>query len=145
MILGLSMLLPVVSVQAANLISDINKQNEVFAGQQGADLKNSDPRIIVGQAIKIAVSVLGTLLTAWTVYGGFLILTSAGDEEKISKGKSVITNGAIGLTLILSAYAIATFVSKLWAQPATEFRQDPKPVIDTNLYKDPNAPEYQTS
>lgn len=136
---------PVTLVKGAGLMDDINKQNQVFAGENGADLKNSDPRLVVAQVIKVMVSVLGTLLTAWVFYGGFLILTSAGDEEKITKGKTVIINGVIGLVLILSAYAIATFVAKLWAQPATKFQQDPKPVVDTNLYQDPNSLDYQTS
>lgn len=144
--LSLSLLfLPFAFVSGASLTDDINKQNQVFAGEKGANLSNSDPRLVVAQAIKIVVSILGTLLTAWTVYGGFLILTSAGDDEKIATGKSVVTNGVIGLIIILSAYSIASFVFKLWTQPTTQMQQDPKPVIDTNFYKDPNATGSQAS
>ena len=136
---------PLTSVRSQGLMNDINTQNQVFAGEKGAGLSNSDPRLVAAQGIKVVLGILGTLLTAWTVYGGFLILTSAGDEEKMSKGRSVITNGVIGLIIILSAYSIASFVSKLWAQPATQFEKDPKPVIDTNLYQDPNAADSQAS
>lgn len=143
-VFGLILFVPDI-VGAQSLTSDINKTTQVFAGDNGAGLKNSDPRLIVSQVITVVISILGTLLTAWTVYGGFLILNSAGDSDKIDQGKGVIRNGVIGLVLVLSSYAIATFVYRMWAQPATRFEQDPKPVIDTNLYEDPNAGDQQIS
>lgn len=133
--LSLSLLfLPFASANGASLTDEINKQNQVFAGEKGANLSDSDPRLVVAQVIKVVISILGTLLTCWTVYGGFLILTSAGDEEKIATGKSVVTNGVIGLIIILSAYSIASFVLKLWNQPATQLPQGPQPVVDQSLY-----------
>lgn len=121
---------------AQSLTDDINKTTQVFAGEKGANLSNSDPRLIVSQVITVVISVLGTLLTAWTVYGGFLILNSAGDSDKIDQGKNVIKNGVIGLILVLSSYAIATFVYRMWAQPTTKFEKDSKPIIDIDLYQD---------
>ena len=128
-------LTPISVVRGADLFSDINKQNQVFAGEKGANLSSSDPRLVVGQVITVLISVLGTLLTAWTVYGGFLILSSAGDDEKIDQGKGIIKNGVIGLIIILSAYAIANFVYKAWAQPATPIPQNQGTPFDKDQYK----------
>jgi len=44
------------------------------------------------------------------MYAGFLYLTAAGDEEKVKKAKNLIVSAVIGMILILSSYAIASFV-----------------------------------
>jgi len=46
------------------------------------------------------------VVTVMIIYGGFLIVTSAGDPEKAGKGKSVITYAAIGLAVALLARVI---------------------------------------
>lgn len=97
-----------------DLLSDLQKQNQAFAGERGAGLSDADPRIIVAQILKVLLSVTGVTLTVWTFYGGFLIFTSAGDSDKITQAKSIITNGVIGLMLILASYSIAWFVYGLW-------------------------------
>ncbi|MDO8425523.1 MAG: pilin, partial [bacterium] len=43
-------------------------------------------------------------------YGGFLWMTANGAEEKITKAKKILINGAIGLLIVLSAFSIAQFV-----------------------------------
>lgn len=103
------------TVHAQGLLSEIEAQNQVFAGESGAGLKDADPRIVVAQVIKVLLSITGTLIVVWTFYGGFLIFTSAGDSEKIDHAKSIITNGVIGLLLVLASYGIAGFVYNLWA------------------------------
>jgi hypothetical protein len=55
---------------------------------------------------------VGTLFVAYTVYAGYLILTSAGNDDQINKGKSTIRTATIGVLVTLSAYAIVTFVTR---------------------------------
>ncbi len=101
-------------VYGQDLLSELNKQNQAFSGEKGANLSDADPRVVTAKVIKVLLSVTGITLTAWTFYGGFLIFSSAGDSEKIEHGKSVVTNGVIGLMLVLSAYSIAWFVYGMW-------------------------------
>lgn len=107
-------LLVATPVFGQDLLTDLNKQNQAFAGQKGANLSDADPRIVAAKIVKILLSVTGVALTAWTFYGGLLIFTAAGDSEKIDRAKSVISNGVIGLILVLSAYSITWFVYRLW-------------------------------
>ncbi len=94
-----------------------------FAGlalAQGADLGLSygnatglvatDPRLIVGNIIRIALGFLGVIAIGLIIYGGFLWMTASGDEEKITTAKKVLVSAVIGLLIILSAFAIATFI-----------------------------------
>ncbi len=71
-----------------------------------------DPRIAVAGGVKIFLSVLGTIFFVLTFYAGFLILTAAGDEDKVGKAKTIIQYAVIGLIIILAAYSITSFVTR---------------------------------
>ncbi|MFA5130828.1 MAG: pilin [Patescibacteria group bacterium] len=73
-------------------------------------LATGDPREIIGRIIQIALSFLGVIALILIMYAGFLWMTSAGDEDKISRAKSTLQSAVIGLIIILSAWAITTFI-----------------------------------
>lgn len=79
---------------------------------QETGLARTDPRITVARIIQVSLSILGTLALILIIYSGFLWMTAAGNDDQISKAKSTITAAIIGLVIILSAYAISTFVIK---------------------------------
>lgn len=64
----------------------------------------------IASIINVAMGLLGMIVVILILAGGFLWMTSAGNEEKTAKAKSLIFGGVIGLAIILSAYAIAQFV-----------------------------------
>lgn len=61
---------------------------------------------IVGNIIKVALGIIGSITLGIFVYGGFLWLTSAGNSEKVSQGSSAMLYAVIGLFIIFGAYAI---------------------------------------
>jgi hypothetical protein len=67
---------------------------------------------IVGNIIKIILSVLGIVLLGFVLYGGFMWMTSGGNTDGVKKAKTMIGNAVIGLIIIVSAYAISSFVMK---------------------------------
>jgi len=69
-----------------------------------------DPAVILGNIINAALGIVGSLALAVFVYGGFMWVTSAGNDEKIKKGKDMIMWASLGLALIFASYAIVTFV-----------------------------------
>lgn len=83
--------------------------NEVNNGLTGS-LAITDPRMVVGRVIQIILSFLGAIAVLLVMYAGFLWMTSDGDEEKITRAKGILRNAVIGLLIILSSWAIATFV-----------------------------------
>lgn len=78
--------------------------------QAGVALSSTDPRIIVAKIIRVALGFLGIIVLVLILYGGFLWMTSAGNEEQIDKAKKFLINAVIGLAIILSALAIVQFV-----------------------------------
>lgn len=96
--------------------------NFVFAdtsvgSSNGLSLKNplgsnTDPRDIIGNVIKAILGIVGSLALLSFIYGGFLWVTSAGNEEKIKKGKDIILWSSLGLAIIFLSYAMVNFVIK---------------------------------
>jgi TRAP-type C4-dicarboxylate transport system permease small subunit len=64
----------------------------------------------VGQIIGIALSFVGALFLLLIIYGGILWMTARGNEQQVTKAKDLIISAVIGLIIVLSAYAITTFV-----------------------------------
>ncbi|NUM25910.1 MAG: hypothetical protein HUU49_04860 [Candidatus Buchananbacteria bacterium] len=67
---------------------------------------------IVGTVVRVFLSLLGVIFISYTVYGGFLWMTAAGNDEKITKAKHIIRDGIIGLIVILSAAGIYYFIAE---------------------------------
>jgi len=77
---------------------------------QTIGLPTTDIRLVVARIIRVALGFLGVVALVLILYGGFVWMTAGGNEEKIQKAKKILVNAAIGLAIILSAYAIASFV-----------------------------------
>ncbi|MFA4941442.1 MAG: IPT/TIG domain-containing protein, partial [Patescibacteria group bacterium] len=73
-------------------------------------LNNTDPRIMAANVIRIVLGFLGVIAVGLIIYAGWLYMTAGGEEEKIEKAKKILINAIIGLIIILSSFAIATFV-----------------------------------
>ncbi len=65
---------------------------------------------MIGGVINVAISLVGVLLLAFILYGGFLWITSAGDSKKAGEAIKMIRNAIIGLIIIVAAWAITDFV-----------------------------------
>ena len=70
-----------------------------------------DVFVIATNAIEIAVAVAGGLAVIILIVASIYFVTSMGDPARIKKAKEIIQNTVIGLGLILSVYAIITFIS----------------------------------
>jgi len=90
--------------------------NFVFAVDAGleygeeTELGVVDPRVIATRIIRVALGFLGIIAVALMMYAGWLWMLSEGNEEKITKAKNVLKGAIIGLIIILSSFAIATFI-----------------------------------
>ena len=82
----------------------------VDTGLGGSLASGTDPRTIIGRIINIALGFLGVVAVGIILYAGFKWMTANGDEEKITDAKKVLKNGVIGLVIVLSSWAIATFI-----------------------------------
>lgn len=73
-------------------------------------LPTADIRIVIVRIINISLGFLGIIVVLFVLYGGFLWLTSGGDERKVETAKTVIKNSIIGLVIIILSFAITRFI-----------------------------------
>lgn len=104
------MLTPCVALAAAN-----------FGFDYGANLGlgNADPRDAAVSLIKVIMTFLGIIAVVVILLGGFKWLTAAGSEDKVAEARKLLVAGIIGLIIILSAWAITTFVINQMATVVT--------------------------
>lgn len=73
-------------------------------------LGSTDVRTTVAQIIRVAMGLLGIIAVVIILVGGFKWMTAGGNEEQVGDAKKWIFSGVIGLAIILSAYALASFI-----------------------------------
>lgn len=71
---------------------------------------DADPRKTVANIIKVALGFLGSIAVILVVIAGFKWMTAGGNEDKIAESKKLMTAAAVGLVIILLAFAITNFV-----------------------------------
>lgn len=103
----LSMLAPAV------VLADVTPIGSDDLGlQYGAStgLGNKDIRVTIASIIKTAMGLLGIVAVVIVLIGGFKWMTAGGNDEQVGEAKKWIFSGVIGLAIILSAYALATYI-----------------------------------
>ena len=86
----------------------VNAVSDGLGGALGE--ADRDPREIAGRLINFALGFLGVIAVLIIMYGGFKWMTSGGSEDKVAEAKKILVAGVIGLIIILSSWAIATFL-----------------------------------
>lgn len=65
---------------------------------------------LIEKLLKIAVVIAIPLVTIFIVYAGFLFVSARGNEQQITKAKSVLTWAIVGAVFIIGAWAFATAI-----------------------------------
>ena len=72
----------------------------------------TDINAILGDIVKAALGILGSITFLVFVFGGFTWLIAAGNPEKIKKGTQTMVWAVIGLFIIFGSYGILSLVLK---------------------------------
>lgn len=74
------------------------------------DLMPQDPTIAASQIVQWVLSFIGVIFLGLMIYGGFVWMTSNGNQESIGKAQKTVVAAIVGLIIILSAYAITIYI-----------------------------------
>lgn len=66
---------------------------------------------LISNTLVVLTAVAGIAFTLYFLLGGLTWITAGGDKGKVDTAKSMMTNGAIGLIIIVVSYAIVWIVS----------------------------------
>jgi hypothetical protein len=87
------------------------------AGAEGAGYGQADEfsmAKMLGTVVRMFLSLVGIIFLSYTIYGGFIWMTAAGNDEKVSKSKNIIRDGIIGMIIILGVWTIYYTVTQFW-------------------------------
>lgn len=78
-------------------------------------LGNADLKKTVLNIVQLVLGLMTLIAVVLVIYGGFVWLTSAGNEDNIEKAKRIISAAVVGLIIILLAWAVVIFVTRTTA------------------------------
>ncbi|MEI6378887.1 MAG: IPT/TIG domain-containing protein [Candidatus Falkowbacteria bacterium] len=112
-VFAISLALPV-KAQLLDAWSDPFSESQVgFNAIASVGFGRKDPRVIAAGIVQIVMGFLGVLAILLIIYAGFLWMTAGGEAGKIETAKKILKNGVIGLLIVLSAFAIATYILRV--------------------------------
>jgi|GEM_PF-4954824 len=66
--------------------------------------------VVIGNVINVVLGVTGSFALVMVVYGGIILLSSAGHQESVKKGKDILTWAIIGVMVTLASYFLVNFI-----------------------------------
>jgi type IV secretory pathway VirB2 component (pilin) len=104
-----SLMLLTSSMALVNAQGFISPSDSPEAVQQATGGEGSF-RDLARRIVDYILGFLGFVAVVMVIYGGFLYVTAAGENEKIEKGKKIILYAVVGIIIILLSYAIISTV-----------------------------------
>lgn len=95
---------------ATGVLAVTNIETGISQVDQSIALSATSPIVIVLRIIQVALGLLGIIAVSLIIYAGFLWMTSAGSEDKITQAKKILKQTVVGLLIILSSWGITYFV-----------------------------------
>ncbi len=83
--------------------------------------------VIIANLIRIFLGLLGMIAVLLMLYAGYLWMTAAGNPEQVQKAQRIIKQTTVGIIIILSAFAIVTFVLGIFGGGTTTPGERPIP------------------
>jgi hypothetical protein len=68
---------------------------------------------IITDLLPYIFPIAGLILLVYLIYGGFEVMTSAGDPKKLAVGKDKITKAIFGFLIIFAAFWIVQIVARM--------------------------------
>ncbi|MCK5511035.1 IPT/TIG domain-containing protein [Candidatus Parcubacteria bacterium] len=77
------------------------------------EASETDIKTLIINIIRYVLTFLGIIAVVMVMYGGFIWMTSNGQPDRIQKAKKTLIGAAIGLVIVISAFAIVTFIANI--------------------------------
>lgn len=105
--------LRVLLVTVGFFLSALPAAAQVNTSIEGIALSDRSPVEIALYLISWFLGILAIIAVVLVLYGGFMWMTSGGNEEKIERAKLILKNALIGLVIILAAWGIVLYVLRI--------------------------------
>ncbi|HEX9664394.1 MAG TPA: hypothetical protein VGA49_01080, partial [Patescibacteria group bacterium] len=106
----LSSLLMIIVVLPALAKTGETTKGTVVSLEDPLGIKEGGPAELYGRIIRAFLQVIGMVTLLIAIIGGYWLLTSAGNPERVKKGKDTFFWGAVGLVGTLASYVIVRYI-----------------------------------
>lgn len=95
---------------------NVNERLNLNGGdQKKAYFASSNPIVdFILQIINFALRIIGSLAVIILIVGGFMMMVSQGNQQKVDEAKDIVKYAIIGLIVTFLAYIIVIFVQSLF-------------------------------
>ncbi len=101
---------PLAATVPAFAVGNIDLNDQLSNVNDNAGFNDGPLTDTLGSLINVALGLLGIVFLLLTLYAGWLWMTAAGDAKNTEKAKNILVTAVVGLVILLSAYAISSFV-----------------------------------
>lgn len=93
------MIVPIVLAQKIDIRSNLGPKVQLDLGT------------LIGRYAGLALAIASVAALAYMVLGGFMWIIASGDKGKIDSAKQMITQGLIGLAVMVSVFAVFRIIN----------------------------------
>jgi len=112
---ALAVFLPFAVTPNTVLAQDTETDFSIESIGEQIGLGEADLKQTVLNIVQLVLGLMTLIAVVLVIYGGFVWLTSAGNEDNIEKAKHIISAAVVGLIIILLAWAVVIFVARTTA------------------------------
>lgn len=109
-ILTLILISPLITITAHAASVDEAQNILKGVGERVFGSGESDVAVIVGRVIQTVLGIIGIIFTVLIIFGGILYMTAAGNQEQVTKARTLLRDSIIGLAIIITSFAITEFI-----------------------------------
>ncbi|HLD21360.1 MAG TPA: pilin [Patescibacteria group bacterium] len=90
--------------------SKILEKGGVSKSIEKTGLGNNTPTEVVINIISITLGILSVIAVSLIIYGGFLWMTAAGNQEQVKKAIGILKAAIIGVLIIIASWGITLYI-----------------------------------
>lgn len=94
---------------------------------------------VFGNITKLLLAIIGSVALLMFIFGGFTMILSAGNAERVQKGKNILVNAVIGIAIVFLSWVFINFVIIVLTQDSPNFREPGKIFEDQNINQSPSS------
>ena len=67
----------------------------------------------IAKIIGVILTFVGVIFLVLMIYGGYTWMLARGNEQEVSKARSIVINSLIGVIIVLAGYALTSFIKAI--------------------------------
>ncbi len=89
-------------------------------------IEKEDVTEVLARVIKTLLSIAGLIFFILMVYGGMVWMTAQGNDDRVEKGRKIVTQAVIGIAIMAASFGATNFIQKRVVEQQTSRSSEEK-------------------